>query len=357
MARRFLKVVSSAFLAFLLPGCMEVSQTITLNPDGKGKMTIEKTSPATMDMAGNMMGAVLGGGGEPKMSVEEVRKNAAKAFLSDAQGVSAFKDVSATWLRDGRLKVVGTVYFEKLSDRTGKLAELEKDLKKDPENIDPMKMMGMFGNISSLFTPPFEVTPAKDGTMRISIKKQDDKDAKTQSGKEIADMFSSFNLFRDKEKPVDITKMSDKELEEYLLEMRVAYAMLRPMMNAMFNDMKFKIALHLPGEVGEVKGFKSDGKGQISVSIDGAEITGMMNKLLTMEPADARKFAQSKDAKDLSAFFGTMPEINEVDFTVRNVGAPLFDYDKEVRDARAAYPALRKSLGLDDKLKLPGDGK
>ena len=41
----------------------------------------------------------------------------------------------------------------------------------------------------------------------------------------------------------------------------------------------------------------------------------------------------------------------------RQLGAPLFDYDKEVQAARAAYPALRKSLGLADDVKLPGDAK
>jgi hypothetical protein len=83
----------------------------------------------------------------------------------------------------------------------------------------------------------------------------------------------------------------------------------------------------------------------------------MMEKLFSMDAAEAKRLAQSKDAKDLSPLLGSLAKLEEADVTVLNLGAPLFDYDKEVRDARAAYPALRKSLGLADNFKLPGEGK
>ena len=45
----------------------------------------------------------------------------------------------------------------------------------------------------------------------------------------------------------------------------------------------------------------------------------------------------------------------EPDVTVGNLGAAQFDYDKEVKAARAEYPALRRALGLDASVKLPGE--
>ena len=44
----------------------------------------------------------------------------------------------------------------------------------------------------------------------------------------------------------------------------------------------------------------------------------------------------------------------EPEVTVNKLSAAVFDYDREVREARAAYPALRKVLALDESVKLPG---
>ena len=41
--------------------------------------------------------------------------------------------------------------------------------------------------------------------------------------------------------------------------------------------------------------------------------------------------------------------------TVPKPGKPQFDYDKEVKAAKEAYPQLRKKLRLPDTIKLPGE--
>jgi len=354
MTRRIIKFALSACMLSVLPGCFEMTQTITLNPDGRGKVTVERIAPATFDMAMGLMG---GPGGEKKPSLDEIRKNGAKNFLMDTDGVKAFKDVSAAWLRDGRLKIVGTLYFDRLDDRSKKLADLAKDLGKDqPPDIDPTMLAGMFSNMNFL-SPALQVSALKDGSLRINVRKTEDKAGGKSAGKEIPNMLKAFNPFTDKDEAIDIAKMNDKELEEHLLEMRVSYAMMRPMLEGMFGSLKIKTVLQLPGDVGDLKGFKKDGPRSVSISLDGSEIIDVMKKVMMMDAPEARKLAQAKDAKDFNALFGTMPDLDDASVTARNLGAAQFDFDKEVSEARAAYPALRKSLGLPDEFKLPGGGK
>ncbi len=123
----------------------------------------------------------------------------------------------------------------------------------------------------------------------------------------------------------------------------------------MFNDLKITTVLNLPGEVLEVKGFKKDGPRTVSQSIDGAVLLATMKKMIMMDGAEMKKLAASSNEKDLKRLLGPMGAMmDEPDVTVGKLGSALFDYDKEVRDARAAYPALRKALGLHDSVKLPG---
>ena len=47
---------------------------------------------------------------------------------------------------------------------------------------------------------------------------------------------------------VDLSKMNDKEIDEYMLKQRVEYQKVRPLLELVFNDLKIKTVLHLPGE-------------------------------------------------------------------------------------------------------------
>ena len=154
---------------------------------------------------------------------------------------------------------------------------------------------------------------------------------------------------------VDLSKMNDKEIDEYMLKQRVEYQKVRPLLELVFNDLKIKTVLHLPGDIVEVKGFQKDGRRTVSQSFEGAALLAVMKKIVMMDSADVKKLAKSRNKKDLMDLIGPLATLGELDVTLNNLGGPQFDYDKEVRDARAAYPGLRRALGLDESVKLPGE--
>src|SRR5580704_6591723 len=100
MTSRIAKVALAAFLLTLLPGCVEMTQTITLNPDGRGKMKIEITMAAFDFDMGPMPGAP---GAKKAKSLDEIKREAVTKFVCEAPGVTAFKDVTVRWTREGKL--------------------------------------------------------------------------------------------------------------------------------------------------------------------------------------------------------------------------------------------------------------
>ena len=275
MTSRIAKTALAACFLMLLPGCVEMTQTITLNPDGKGKMKIEiKVAAYDLDM-----GAAFGAPGEKKVkSLDEIKKDAITKFVSESKGVTAFKDVSVNWTRDGKLHMVGTAYFDKLDDLN---REKEEKGPPNPGNIEP----------SSTFRASFEVTIDKSGTMRIAAKNQG-----IQEG---------VNPLKEQEKPVDLAKLTDKEAEEYLLKQRVEYQKIRPFFEMMFNDLKITTVLHLPGDISEVKGFKKDGARTVSQSIEGAVVLATMKKMIMMDGAELKKLMGTNGEKDLKRLLGS----------------------------------------------------
>jgi hypothetical protein len=156
------------------------------------------------------------------------------------------------------------------------------------------------------------------------------------------------------EKPPDVAKMSDKEFQDFVLKTRMTIQLMKPMIAMVLNDMKIKSAFKLPGEIAQAKGVKKDSDTEASFMFDGNEIMKDVKKILTDDMATMKKTLTSSPEKLKS--FGLSPKLEEdITIEVRKLGKPLFDYDKEVKEARAAYPELRKKLKLDADTKLPGE--
>jgi hypothetical protein len=321
MIRTFVTGILGIGFLTLATGCVEMTQTITLNPDGRGKVKIEVVTAAFDELGG----ALMGGGEQKKKTPAEMKAQAAAKFVTDAAGVTAFKDVSASWTREGKLRLVGTAYFNRLEDLT----------KEDKGPMDPTKVQP-----ATMFQNAFQVTLDK-GTMRLTAKNQGIKEGIKPLG--------------NPDPNVDVAKMSNDELDDYLLTQRIEYQKFRPLLELMFNDLKITTVIHLPGEVAEVKGFKKDDNRTVSQSFEGKAFVDLFKKLVMMDRDSFKKLAQSNNEKDLLALLGPLANLGDPDITVTKLGAAQFDYDKEVAAARAAYPALRKYLGLDASIKLPGD--
>jgi hypothetical protein len=299
-----------------------MTQTITLNPDGRGKVKIEIVTPAfDFDMSGGFGGPAQ----KKKKSLDEIKKDVLAKFVSETPGVTAFKDVTAKWTREGKLQLVGTAYFQRLEDLSQKPAK----------GAFPV---GQQSEPTTKFQQAFQLTINKD-SMRITTNNEGVKEG--------------LMPFGDNEPPPDVTKMTDQEIDDYLLRQRVEYQKIRPLLELMFNDLKVTTVIHLPGDVTDAKGFKKDGR-TVSQSLEGRAVMDVLKKVILMDRADFKKLADAQNEKAVLALIGPLAEYGKADVTVTNLGQPLFDYEKEVREAREAYPVLRKSLGLDAATKLPG---
>src|SRR5947209_6594229 len=113
MFRRLATLCLVAAALPLLSGCIDLTQTITLNPNGRGKVVYDvKLSP--------LLGGALNFGGPnakektPAEMLDDFTKN-----MMTTQGVTAWKDVKVRWTDEGKLHFVGTAYFEKLDDLQG----------------------------------------------------------------------------------------------------------------------------------------------------------------------------------------------------------------------------------------------
>jgi hypothetical protein len=323
------KAFLCAAILFLLPGCGQLTQTITLNPDGKGKVIKDMYVPAIPFDFGGILG-----GGEPKETpLDDVKKAAAASLVANTKGVTAWKDVSVSWTNDGRLRMVGTAYFDRLEDMAG------LDLK------DLTAFMNPSGLIVTLFSSmqAFEVTVEKD-ELKIAAKK--------------SDALPLNDALKFKGQPaLDFATMNDKEQDEYILKQRVMYQLMKPMLSAMLAEFKLKTVIHLPGEAQDIKGFKQDNPSVVSQTLDGNEMLQGMKKLMSKDSAALKKMLKAGGNAELFQSFGLSSAENtlQASLTVRKIGKAQFDYDKEVEAARAAYPELRKKLNLGEDTKLPGE--
>jgi len=317
MFQRIAKMSLFAASVFLFAGCIESTQIITLNPDGKGKVTYEVlvASAGALDPMG---GAPPGGGGKEK-TLDEIRKMEGVNLLTKTAGVTAWKDVSVRWSPDGRLHILGTAYFDRLEDLAagGGMAA---------PGPGP-------GGGTMLAILKFQVERDMD-SLKITAKKDDP-------------------AALPKQPAVDVAKMTDKELDENILKARIALQAMKPLLVMVYTDMKAKTVFRLPGEVQVSKGFKMEQDGLVHV-VDGNEVLKGFKKFLALDDASMKKLMKSGNPNVMETF-GLSEEIMEPSLTVHKVGKPLFDYDREVQVARDAYPQLRQLFNVPADMKLPGE--
>src|SRR5688572_6419521 len=99
-------------------GCVEGEQTFILNPNGSGKVRVEAVMVAPYPAFPVPFGDPAPGKEKNRpgeVSVEEARRESLKMLLTP-NTVDAWKDVSAEFAPDGRLKFSGTAYFKSLDE-------------------------------------------------------------------------------------------------------------------------------------------------------------------------------------------------------------------------------------------------
>jgi hypothetical protein len=297
----------AAWLACLVSlGCVEGEQTYTLNPDGSGKVKFDIVTAAPFD-------PLAGPAAKTDDTIDGLRTKAIKGIL-ESPGVAAWKDVSADFAPDGRLKFVGTAYFKQL----------------DTFGIQNMAFL----------RSDFALTPGADGSLTLVRSKKDpmNKGGLTPNRP-------------GKKSPDELAKLTDPELDAYIMRERVEYQSIKPFIIGMLTDAKLKTTLVLPGEVGGVRGFQPEGKNGVSFVMDGNKLIVAANKLYAQDNEAFRKMYRSgKTPDDVLESFGVPDRATA---TVAKPGKPQFDFEAEVKAARDAYPDLRKKLKIGENVRLP----
>jgi hypothetical protein len=296
------------FLCFTLTGCVEGEMTYTVNPNGSAKIHFDVVTVAPPEFG------VSPGSGLPKPQTPNDKLKKAIRGLLESPNVVAWKDVAAEWTQHGKLKFVGTAYVRQLSDFSKQ------------------------NNSLLLLSPKLGIEKTPEGGMKLT-RTTDSDSSKSDPTK------------RKPKTPEEIKALTDEQLDQDILLDLIEMQSAKSLLTAMLADSKLKTTFHFPGDVTEVKGFTRDGK-KASYTLDGNKMLGELSKLLNEDRAALRKAYRAATAPDVfkSRVIG---DVGEGFAIVAKPGEPLFDFDKEVKEAREAYPTLRNKLGLGDDVRLP----
>jgi len=281
--------------------------TYTVNPDGSAKVkfdvvTVKPFSPYGLP--------VMGGKKEEDKDIDDLVRDALRPFL-ESPGISAWKDVSAEYVPSGKLKLSGTAYVRKLQD---------------------FKPQG-----PPLLSSNFQVERGADGSFKLVASKDTEPSPTNQRKRKTAE---------------EIKKMTDAELDKYILLERIDLQAARPLVVSVVSGAKLKSTYVLPGDLTAVTGFERNGR-TVSKTLEGDKVIGLVDKLLAQDNAAWRKFyREATDPNPITQLNLDGLGAPNGSVTVAKPAA-IFDFDKEVKEARDAYPTLRKKFGFGDDLRLP----
>ncbi len=296
-----------------LAGCVEGEMTYTVNPDGSAKIRMDVTTTTASALAGQM-----GQTGGKRMPEDETAagllRDSLRQVLENPK-VTAWKDVTAELLPNGIFKFSGTAYVRQLSD------------------------FARQGSVPLLF-PAFKIERTPDGGMKLTRTSNSDASPQPNPNK------------RKPKTPDEIKKLTDEQLDTEILRELIEVQGTKGMLTAILMDSKLKTTFALPGDVTEATGFTKEGR-TASYTIDGNKMLAEINKFLSEDRATLRKSYRASTAHEYLKNRVLGEQGGDGSIVVAKPGEPLFDFEKEVKEARVAYPELRKKFGFGDDVKLP----
>jgi hypothetical protein len=227
-----------------LAGCVEGEVVYTINPDGSSRVKIVVITGMPVNPFGDNAGARK----PEEETVDDLRRRAVRSTL-ESPGVAAWKDVSAEFLPNGKLKFQGTAYLKRLEDfqiQGGGIPILGPSLRVEPAAEGPFKLVAMNGGQDGL------------GTSR-----------------------------RKPKSPEEIKKMSDEELDRHILLDLIELQSAKPLVTAFLADARLKTVYLLPGEITAAEGFRHEGK-RASFELDGNRAIASYTKALNQDRAARR---------------------------------------------------------------------
>ena len=157
---------------------------------------------------------------------------------------------------------------------------------------------------------------------------------------------------RKRKSPEELKKLSDEDLDKYVLMDLVELQSTRLLIAAMFGGAKLKATYVLPGDPTDAAGLTRDGR-KVSYALEGDKIVAAVDKVLARDRPTHRRVYRAVTDADTWALLEVEGFPGKGSVTVAKPGAAQFDFDAEVKAARDAYPALKKKFGFGDDLRLP----
>jgi len=287
----------AAVATLTLTGCLKMEHAAQLNSDNSGKALVKMAMINPMAMLGG------GQGGPPP---EDMAKEIAKGIIGGSEGVDVWKDVSYGVRQDGMLEFQGTAYF---SDFTQFSAG-------SGDEMGSQQFKSAIENGTWVIEMDLAEPEAKEG-----------EDAPKQG------------------EPVDMA-----QIEAQLQQQRMQWQAMKGMMGAFFNEIEMKFNLEVGGEIQESNGFEKSAPNAVGFNITGQKIMAGMDKLIMDDELMKKALAEGNVGEDgmpeptaemiSKMFFGTDGPLRmEI-----KPGKDLFDYEKEVADAKANMPEETKAL-------------
>jgi len=289
-------------IACLLSGCLKGMQEYTINPNGSGKVHYKIIKPLD-----GLSGFGARQKGNQNISPEEKAKKAASKILEQAKGVHIWKDVSYSVINGEKLKFEGIAYFESLSRlKIG----------------DGKKSSGI----------NFE--KGKDGSMFLEIK--DPKNKKET-------------------KPPQPIELSEEALKEKVEEAKAKLNQSIQFLSMFMKDLEQEMVFHLPGKIASSTNLEKVNENTVKFVLDGPKYINAMKQFAGDEAwlkkqilAGKKIGKEAPSSSDLiEKLFGEKGPIKANIAGQSKELKNLFDFEKEIKEAKKHHKEMMQKLGFD----------
>jgi hypothetical protein len=294
--QRILASLALLGLGLFVGGCLEITESYTVNPDGTGKVVLDHLSPADSQFQPT---------NQPKPKPEEVIKKALQDQVNKSKGIEAWSELSCEITKDGRVHLHGVGYFPDVS-----------------------KARVMSGSASN-----------NDDSGGVKW----DKDG---------DGVKLTFIMKNKEAPAagnpPPAALTDAELDEKIKQERVNYQQMKPLMNAFLGTLKISVTYVLPGKITEAN-ILVPKDNTATLSIEGKQIIEAMDRVNADDKLMREKLKGGKEAEDRMMNEQIFGKKGEPFIKVAGPLKPLFDYKADAAKAKAAEAEMFKKLGITAK--------
>lgn len=301
-----------ALTALAVSGCLQVEQTILLNPDNSGKATIKATM--TNPMAAMMQGLAEQGGKEATEELSqrmgtEMAKSFAASMVNESKGIDAWDQVKYATTKEGGFTFEGVAYFPDLN-------ELSTAASANAEGPGAMPAL-------------FRSEKSADGTWII------------QGLPDPSDT---------KQAPARGKPVPPEEVDAKIKELRENWAAMEAIAAQVMKDSKAVLRIQVAGTIRECSGWKQTSPQSVTLELNTGDILTHLGTIINDDTALRQALLEGRVTED------GFPEPNFTQLRrllfngadkaeiVITPGAPLFDYAAETAKAKAAMSGQLKEL-------------